>query len=1012
MKMPENKQFPHTIPEALSRYENSEAIALICGEEELSYRELIADAKQIAHALLARGVSRGDRVLLDMSRSADYVRMYLGVIYAGAVKVTLHSGWPAQQRASALASCAPKLTVDDTLARELIRSPLNPEAAACPLPEMEGADPFQIVYTSGSTGVPKGVANCHMLPIEKYLLTGTDWEESTHLQYFRIHCQRLLTIGNLAFVELSNKACQVFLAEKTLVVATEEDLRSPGALAACIRRCHVDTLFGSATLYYAYLSDSAFRKALSGVKMMVLGGESGSIRVLNAFLKYGNINMYYGYGQTETWLDMISLPYRGEAEILYEDRDLPVRLLEKDGMGEVPDGTAGEICVGGSAGQYGFYWNDQALTAAKYIDHPRFGRLFRTGDLARREPDGRIRVLGRTDRMAKLHGLRIELDAIELEMEQLPGVDRAAVKIQGEGASAVLCGYYSGSVDQGALRRSLAETLPYYMVPALLRELRSLPLNLNGKLDRLALPPIETRAEAYAAPETEQETLLCEVFAQVLHRDTPVGIDDSFFELGGDSVQGLGAGALLGELGYELKVEWLFAAPTVRALAPMLLPLETVQEDNVTLWSVELSHGERRLVEETVGLENIESVYPVLPGMQDYLHRGDACWICTAFFLDEAAPPEALRQRLAESVQCHQSLRTVIVAQGAERALQVVLRDWEPKVFTVDLRHLSAPGGETLSEAQVRYFWSLYRLYLARPISSSQVMFETGLVQVSERRTVLVLACSHLLLDGLGYRRIQEELAGGVPIISDVRKYNRYMRRLLSADYRAESRRVWSSALARSVSALPIVPGPAGGHVRVLIAGSAFSEQAAALCARASVTLSALTCLALGKALMALCGTREAGFLSTTNGRDADHSLLTGMFTGVFPVTVEEGDTLLSLQAQLVQASGWPVPDMESPDFARQLPESFVCLSMESYLHMAQVQDLYRTTLMTALAGAPSGNPGAGAPNRLMVLVEPHAPFQMTLLYNGACCDRATVDRFGQRMLTELRRIVEEAGMP
>ena len=1042
----DNSSRPRTIPEALARFENSKQTALVCGSQRLSYRDMLSDAQRVARMLTKRGVRKGDRVVQDMSRSADYIRVYLGILYAGAVSVTVHSGWPEQQRLRAVSDCEPVLTIDDAAARELIETPPDKDDDGRVLPKIQGSDPFQILYTSGSTGEPKGVVNCHQLAVSIL----TDREDSGNnalvYRYFSDNSQRVLMDANLAFTLASGLIFRAFLYGKTLILTTEEEMESPGALAACIRRTGADTLHGISSCILQSLKDPDYSDALSGMKKIMFVGEMADEKVLDALGETG-AELRYVYGSTETSICMFSPPlHRGE-EIRYDApfRDLPVWVLEEGGNGEVSPGSVGEICVGGTAGQYGCYWNNPELTAEKYIDHPAFGRLLRTGDLAQREKDGRIRILGRKDSMTKLHGQRIELGAVETAMEAFPGIRRAAARIQGEGASAMLCGYYSveekpsmeqpcrredrggrhtkasgpdSVVDQGALRRALAQSLPCYMVPALLMELPQLPLNVNGKLDRHALPPVRGMVE-YAAPKTETEKQLCRTFAQVLELDSPVGLDDSFFALGGDSIRGMAVVVLLREQGLELKMEWLFAAPTVRLLAPMLLPLEKRAEKEEILWSAKLTDEEWDCVQRAVPGENVETVYPLLRGVNNFFQSENPGWMCKAFLMDEPFTLAELRRRLEESVRCHQTMRSVFVRGNAGRSFQVVLKEWKPPVFSVDLRGLASSdaGAEKLSDAQKRYLLSLYRLLIAKPFSCSEVMFEAGLVRISDSRCILVLACSHLLQDGPGYALIQEEVAFGARAVSDVRQYNRYLHRLMSAEYAEKCRREWHKIApsCRSViTALPSEPGTGKGtRAQRFVAGSAFARRAQSFCAERNITYASMVCCALGRTIMSMCGLEEAGFFSSSSGRDVENVRLTGMFTGGIPVLVTEADTPNSVQERLVRLSCCPPPDLEmlGHSFEKPAQGCFVGVSMQNFLYKEKKEDLFQGILASVPAQEKPAVGGKGLvdPRSIMIMVEPEASFQILVVSDLAYdAGGKLAGSLGRGMLTQLRRLVDK----
>lgn len=1013
----EERRLPGTIPEALARFENSDRTALICGREELRYRELLADARYIAHALKLRGVRKGDRVVLDLHRGADYLRVYLGVILAGGIQVTIHSGWPEKQKERVITDCAPVLIVDDIAAKSLRTADLRTETLCSPLPELQGADPFQIIYTSGSSGVPKGCVNCHETAVQRYLAEASPLPIPQH---FTAHCSRMLADANLAFVMTTMQLLLALMNGKTLVLALEEELETPGALASCIRRTGADTMISVISRVYRDLEDPDYRAALNGMRMLNLGGELLEPRLLDAVAEATGADIYCGYGSSETMSVMELRYHKGEACLFQPPAAGSVLCLpEEGGTGRIAPNSRGELCVGGPGGRLGRYWNDPELTAKQYVDHPLFGRLFRTGDMAQSTPDGRLLLLGRRDGMVKLHGMRIETGAVEAAMEAVPGVRRAAVKVQHGEPTEMLCGYYTGNVEPESLRRCLAESLPYYMVPALLRQLPEMPLNPNGKLDRDALPEFQHEAGAYVPPETAEERLLCRAFAEVLHKDALVGIDDSFFELGGDSIRGMAVAAQMKKQGYELKMEWLFAAPTVRLLARMMLPIAPATDTDAeeALWSAELDDTEWACVDASVGRENVETVYPVLLHAKVRAQEKDPFWIFEIYHVSGDFTAEELRRRLADCVRCHQALRSVILREGTPRPLEAVLKKWEIPVFSVDLRRLAATQGEAeLSSAQAGYLRSLNRLYVTKPFSSTEVMFEAGIVRLRDDASVLVLAYSHLLLDGAGRVQIWNELIGGAPAVPDCRQYNRYIRRL-SVENTEQGRQAWQQALAGRPP-LTVFPPPAeapggshGNSTQMLIGGDALAEKLQNYCKKNRLTLSALACFALGRVLMAHCGVGEAAFLFMNSGRDAENIFLTGMFATGFPVFVGKEDTPTSLQEQLMQNMRLPVLDTAElgPGFAYPAAERHVCLSMQNFMNPENA----RIVVLPPAPGTADVSPGTSTGSTsdkvkpLSVLIFPESPFRIVLLYDRACYGRDEAGVLGRGLLTELRHIAD-----
>ncbi|MBO4299230.1 MAG: AMP-binding protein, partial [Clostridia bacterium] len=900
--------------------------------------------------------------------------------------------------------------VDDALARTLRAEPLGAEALACPLPELSGGDPFRIVYTSGSTGTPKGVVNSHALPIGT--LSGYVEPEACPplVQRLLANCDRLLMDAELAFSVADAQLFLALLNGKTLVLATDDEIETPKALAACMRRKGVDAIYGVFSRYYRYLDEPEFASAISELKLIVLTGEKAEPKVLSALRAATRASVYVNYGSSEA-LGTLGFFCQKETEILYDafTGNTPVYLLKKNGMADATPGEAGEICIGGPAGQYGGYWNDAAMTAKKYVDHPRYGRLLRTGDAARREPDGRFAILGRMDDMVKLRGQRIELGAIEAAMEAFPGIRRAVAKIQGEGPSTALCGYYCGAVDQGALRRALADVLPYYMVPALLRELKEMPLNANGKLDRHALPKIETVAGAYAPARTEAEKLLCEAIGRVLALDGPVGIDDSFFELGGDSIRGMAVSGLLREHGYEMKLEWLFAAPTVRALAPMLMPVEA--QPDAERWTMRLTDAEWKDIDRAVGRENVEAVYPVLFHAREYLRRGCLWMLPTIRVIHRHIPAGELRARLYEMQRCHTALRSVFVGSGTARPLQIVLKEARIAFFQADLRGLSTSDASPMSLRQEAYLRTLIALQRqATPDASREVPFTLGATRMAEETTVIFCFYSHLLLDAAGIARVMEELLGEAPIRPDRDVFHRQMLRLLTAD-RAPALAYWAKQTdgAEGFTRLPAGNGPAPFIHDEAASTPELLQKARAFCARRKVTLSALLHLAAGETLMDLMNLPQVSFASVTSGRDADSARLAGMFVNHFPMLIRRGETLEAVQEQLLSGERYGVLETEALLPRLGLPGMTGAFKLNVENAGAAADGNYMPRLMrgdtrfAALESAQAGPP-AGIDGELTLMVFPGRQIILDFYYSPAFIDRAFVKRFASSLLARLRR--------
>ena len=316
MKVTNFKYYPRSIPEAIIRFENSDKTAIICGNDKISYKELIADAKKVAYTLIAKGVKKGDRVVIEMPRSIDYIRIYLGIIFAGGVEVTIHNGWPEQQKKHVISDCSPVLIVDDKTAQELLSAQLIKEELNQSLPDINGEDAFQIVYTSGSTGIPKGAVKCHQFLVENYLENDDFGKGDPMFRYFFENCQSMLLDASLAF---SVSAKHIFLAlmnGKTLAIPSDEEFNTPEGLANCIKKTKADAMYGVASRYYQYLDEPEYADALKGMKLIVLTGELPLKKILDAVLETSNAALYFAYGNSETCSFNSRRYYKGN-EVIY-----------------------------------------------------------------------------------------------------------------------------------------------------------------------------------------------------------------------------------------------------------------------------------------------------------------------------------------------------------------------------------------------------------------------------------------------------------------------------------------------------------------------------------------------------------------------------------------------------------------------------------------------------------------------------------------------------------------------
>ncbi len=584
-------RYIHELFEAQAR-QTPQAIAVVCGDKQLTYQELNDHANQLAHYLQTLGVQAEERVGICVERSPDLIISLLAVLKAGGAFVTLDHVHPPERLNFILndGEIGILLTQFHLLDRfanyrgqiiDCERGPhrfLKPVRSAANLNyKIELNNLAYIIYTSGTTGLPKGVAvEYHGLLnlVDQYhqifQISPTDHSTQIVSSGFDVVVSEIfpfLTAGATIHIiddhtRLDPKQLQKYLTEKNITIVT-----LPVSIAEQLLR---------------------FKWPVnSSLKTMIIGGDRLHFYPLSPL----PFQVFNCYGPTEdtVWTTY----YLFSKEHAYHTVSLigkpianhQVYILDKH-QNPVPIGVAGELCIGGIGVARG-YINRPELTAQSFISNPYplsqggYERLYRTGDLARYLPDGNIEFLGRIDHQVKIRGVRIELGEIELVLMQHPAVFQNVVIVRedrpGDKRLAAYVVFHQGqSTTPSQLRSYLKEKLPDYMVPSTFVIMDALPLNPNGKIDRRALPVPELNVtEDFVPPRTSTEKTLAMIWAEVLGREK-VGIYDNFFELGGHSLLiSQIISRIQDSFSVELSLHTLAEKPTVAQIAQIIDILST-----------------------------------------------------------------------------------------------------------------------------------------------------------------------------------------------------------------------------------------------------------------------------------------------------------------------------------------------------------------------------------------------------------------------------------------------------
>ncbi len=556
-----------TLPELVERQvaATPERTALVAGDTTLSYAQLDAAANRLARTLVERGAGPESLVALALPRGADLVVAILAVLKSGAGYLPLDTGHPAERIAFMLADAAPTLVVADADTPTppgvpRLTVPAEPSGVDTEVTDadrrvpLRGAHPAYVLYTSGSTGRPKGVVVEHRSVV-------------AYLAYARE------AYPSLAGTVLCHSPVSFDLTVTTLL--------GPLTAGGTVRLAAIDDpaarAGGAPDLVKATPGTLPLLDAgLSPGGELVVGGEALASETLGAWRDaHPGATVVNEYGPTEATVGCVAARIEfgqalppGPVSIGTPVPGMRAYVLDER-LAPVAPGVVGELYVAGPQVARG-YLNRPGLTAERFLPCP-FGpagtRMYRTGDLARWRQDGTLDFLGRADQQVKIRGMRVELEEIASAMLANPDVREAVAVLRGE----TLVGYAvgaAGAPDVTALGTELARTLPEHMVPSAFVVLDSLPRTPNGKLDRDALPePVVAPAAAYLAPRTDAETLVAEVFAEILGVDK-VGALDNFLDLGGNSLRGMRAMAKIrAQIEVDVPMRALFQFPVVADLA-------------------------------------------------------------------------------------------------------------------------------------------------------------------------------------------------------------------------------------------------------------------------------------------------------------------------------------------------------------------------------------------------------------------------------------------------------------
>jgi amino acid adenylation domain-containing protein/non-ribosomal peptide synthase protein (TIGR01720 family) len=1027
--------------EHVTRHPRRPAVA--CEDQVLTYAQLDARANQLAWHLRSLGIGPEGRVAVCLERSVDTVVALLGIWKAGAAYGPLDTEWPASRlealvravsvqavvttspHAAVLASAPAPVVALDTLAEHLSGlSASRPPAALRP------QHVAYVLFTSGSTGQPKGVAVAHA-QLLNYVQAATQRLGLEACESFALVSTFVADLGNTVLFP-------ALCLGGVLHVLTRERAANPVGVAEYFQRHPIDCM-KIVPSHLAALMTAPQPSRVLPRKRLVMGGEAPSWSLVEEVHRLApGCEVHNHYGPTETTVGVLAgrvplpLTQPTSATVPLGRPLANTRAYVLDaGLRLVPIGVPGELYVGGDQVTQG-YAAQPGLTAERYVPDPYSpkpgARMYRTGDRARWLADGRLEFLGRVDFQVKLRGFRVELGEVEKVLERHEAVRQAVVVARESTPGHLhLVGYVvpraTSEVDTRALRAFLQSQLPEYMVPSAIVVLEALPLNANGKLDRKALPAPEsfdTAKDTFVAPRDEVEQRLAGIWTQVLGLPR-VGVHDNFFELGGDSIISLQVVARARQAGISLATRDLFQHQTLEALARVArtVPLASaVAEQGPVSGPAVLTPIQQHLLRH---------------GPDHAHHYNQAVLLVCQRPLEAAPLKEALRLLLAH----HDALRMGFTRDGEHWIQRGVPPEDAPcSLLQVDLSSTPAAEQPAALESEASRLQAGFVL-------SEPPLLRAALFHLGGGQQRLFLVANHLVVDAVSWRILVEDLesaytrlAEGRPVTlppktSSFQEWGRRLRAHAASKALASEAPYWRQTASAAAPVLPVdASAPNTQALEQQLSFQLEVEETRLLLQevpgawRARIDDVLLT--ALGQALTGWTGRPEALIHLEGHGReelfsDVDLSRTVGWFTSLVPFRVHlpkrgtTGDALRAVRDARQQLPHHGIgfgllQYLAPPDVAEGLREQPVPEVTFNYL--GQLDTALAASRLFAWGSEPTGPMAAPAGTRLRELEIIGSVLggrlHLTFGYGGRRLDEATVRALAERLLQHLRALIAQ----
>uniref|UniRef100_UPI00046FE480 non-ribosomal peptide synthetase n=1 Tax=Paenibacillus massiliensis TaxID=225917 RepID=UPI00046FE480 len=722
-----------------------EQVAVILGDNSLTYRELNARANKLARMLRQQGVHADQLVGLMAERSLDMIVGILAILKAGGAYVPIDPEYPEERIHYMLEDSGAELLLLQGHLQDRVQfagrivfledvTYSNEDDTNLPSINTP-ADLAYVIYTSGTTGKPKGTLIEHKNVVRLLF--------NSHNRFAFGPTDSWTMFHSFCFDFSVWEMYGALLYGGKLVMVPSLTAKNPAQFLKLLEEQEITILNQTPTYFYQLLREAlAAPQQKLRVRQVIFGGEALSPQLLKEWrAAYPNTQLINMYGITET---TVHVTYKEITEVEIEQAKSniggPIPTLKVYVLDEhrrlLPIGVAGEMYVAGDGLARG-YLNRPELTAEKFVDNPfePGERMYRSGDLARWLPDGNIEYLGRIDHQVKIRGYRIELGEVETQLAKVEEIQEAVVLAKEDThGEKQLCAYFVASrpLTVGELKDRLSENLPAYMLPGYFIQLSSMPLTSNGKIDRRALPAPEghmNTGEAYIAPRNEREAQLARIWEGILGL-TAVGVKDNFFEIGGHSLRAtLMSARIEKELNMNLSLREVFQAPTIEQMAQLL-------------------EGRAHSTYTAIPVIETQAYYPVSSAQKrlyllSQLEGGEISYNMPGVMLVEGdLDRKRVEKAFQQLIQRHETLRTSFDVVGGEP----VQRVHAEVPFAIEYTQAKEQDAEVCINRFIRAF-DLQTAPLLR----------VGLVELDMNRHLLLFDMHHIISDGVSIRILVDE---------------------------------------------------------------------------------------------------------------------------------------------------------------------------------------------------------------------------------------------------------------